>query len=228
MEQKLKDIQLILSGLMYSQDIEDIVFDNNGHKNCDTDKCQGKRVIDRYNSQVLNQNMNNLKQFGKKANLDNETFVIDDTKHFCIGWIKPRANDSVGYNIMTFYFKEIIIIETTQNCLQPIPPKYVAFRHCFKPDVLFFLKHFYKTQFTEKALEYVIQNPQYFKPNTMDTYVLIKKANDILVEIINQNITNKDNLDKILQKNSDLEIENQMLKNRIFQMELDKLSTKLG
>jgi hypothetical protein len=219
MEIKLKEIQVILNGLMYSRDIEDIVFDNNRQKNTDPNKCHGKRVIDGYNAQALHENQINQEQISRKLVREKEIFTLDDTKHFCIGVIKPRDTNNVGYNIMTFYFKYIIIIETTQNCIKPEPPKYLGFRHYFTPDILLFLKHFHKTEFNQNAMAYVQQNPHYFKHHTMDTYNLIKKANDILTEIKQQYILEVDNGELCKQQLLELVDENQNLKNRIIELE---------
>jgi hypothetical protein len=222
MEQQLKDIKLIISGLIYQRDIEDIVFDNNGHKNNDPDKCHGKRVLDGYNSQAIVDNSNNLKKYGRKTGLDKEIFTIDNTKHFCIGWIKPKDNNNVGYNVMTYYYKEIIIMETTQNCVNPNPPTYKGFRHYFTPDVLLFLKHFHKTQNTDNAMTYIRQNPHYFKHHTTNTYALVLKAHNTIEEIIHQNKRNMDNTYKLTHKLLVLELENKVLKNKISEMETEK------
>jgi hypothetical protein len=227
MEHKLKEIQLILSGLMYNRDIEDIVFDNNKQKNTDPNKCHGKRVLEGYNAQALHENQINFEQISRKIAREKEIFALDDTKHFCIGVIKPRDANNVGYNIMTFYFKEIIIIETTQNCINPDPPKYVGFRHYFTADILLFLKHFHKTEFTHNAMAYVRQNPHYFKHHTMDTYTLIKKANHTLQEIKQQYILEIENGEICKQTLLELEIENQNLKNRIIELEKNCVSNEL-
>jgi hypothetical protein len=219
MEHKIKEIQLILRGLMYIRDIDDIVFDNNKDKNTDPNKCHGKRVLDGYNAQALHENQINSEKIARKITIEKEIFTLDDTKHFCIGVIKPRDTNNVGLNIMTFYFKEIIIIETTQNCLHPDPPKYVGFRHYFTPDILLFLKHFHKTEFTQNAMTYVRQNPHYFKHHTMDTYTLIKKANDTLQEINEQYTLEIENGEICKQLLLELEIENQNLKTKIVEME---------
>ena len=223
MEQQLKDIKLILSGLMYQRDIEDIVFDNNRQKNTDPNKCNGKRVIDSYNSQTLNENMNNFKHFGRKSGLDKETFQVGNTKHFCIGWMKPGDNNNAGYNVMTYYFKEIIIMETTQHCLNPNPPIYKGFRHYFTPDILLFLKHFHKTQNTDDAMAYIRQNPHYFKHHTTDAYASVLKAHNIVEEIVHQNKINMDNTYKLTHKILVLELNNKILKDKILEMELEKL-----
>lgn len=212
MEQNLKDIKLILIGLKYTRDIEDVVFDNNGQKYSDPNKCLGKKVINGYNASALTWNEEQIRQFGRKTGLEKEIFTLDDTRHFCIGWIKPRDNISSGYNVMTFYFKEFIIMETTQNCLNPNPPKYDGFRHYFTPDILLFLKHFNKTQLTLTAMNYVRQNPHYFKHHTMDMIALIDRANDTLEKIIDQNKINNQKLEL-------LEQENQNLKTKIVEME---------
>ena len=219
MEQRLKEIKLILSGLMYTRDIDDIVFDNNGQKYSDQNKCPGKRVINGYNASALTWNNDQIRPLGRKTGLEKEIFTVDDTKHFCIGVIKPRNANNVGYNIMTFYFKEFIIMETTQNCLNPDPAKYVGFRHYFTADILLFLKHFHRTECTERAMGYARQNPHYFKHHTMDTYTLIKKANDTLQEIKQQYILEIENGELCIQRLLELEIENENLKTKIVEME---------
>ena len=131
---------------------------------------------------------------------------------------------------MTFYYKEIIIIETTQNCINSNPPIYKGFRHYFTPDILLFLKHFHRTECTEIAMSYVRQNPHYFKHHTMNTHTLIKNIYDKIEEIdifyMAKLKKKKETIKSLRQielelkdRTFQLEIENQNLKTKIVEME---------
>ena len=219
MVDKLKNIQKILTGFTYTRDIEDIVFDNNGQKYTDPNKCAGKRVIDGYNSQTVTANNNNFKYFGRTSGLDKEIFNITDTKYFSLGYYRSQDNNSTGVTITTYYFKEIIIIEEQQVCLRPNPPQYRGFRHYFTPDILLFLKHFHRPERTEQGIDYVRQNPHYFKHHTVDSIEIFKKANETIKEIVEEHNTKLEYYEQLEKKVKDLENEKELLQQTIKEME---------
>lgn len=223
MEDKLKELKQKLSGLLYSRDIEDIVFDNNGIKYYDSKKCNGRRVIDAYNSEAKSWNA-----IYSGPNRGPAKLIVDiiDTKHFSLSYSRPPDNNRCGIFITVFYFKEIIIIEEQQVCVSPNLPKYSAMRHYFTPDILLFLKHFHKPENTERAIGYMRQNPHYFKHYTTDTPAIIKNIYDTVGEMLVSNNTIQDTIKSLEQKiieletqNQTLQIANQTLQNKINEME---------
>ena len=68
------------------------------------------------------------------------------------------------------------VIEEQQVCLRPNPLQYRGFRHYFTPDILLFLKYFHRPERTEQGIDYVRQNPHYFKHHTVDSIEIFKKA----------------------------------------------------
>lgn len=203
MDNHLKQLKFIINGLLYSRDIENIVFDNNSIINNDRNKCNGKRVIDAYNIQAKEHNHNNFK-FLRNKNLDKEIFNITDTNYFTLTYFRSPTNNESGIQITTYYFKEIIISEEIQLSINPNPPKYSGVRHYFTPDILLFLKHFNKSENTINAMNYVKQYPHYFKYHTTDINAIIKKTKDIIEELIFQNTTNIDKLKKLERKIKEL------------------------
>ena len=200
MEDKLKELKLKLSGLLYSRDIEDIVFDKGG-VGCP------RYIIDMY--------MHNA----SGAYVCAKSFDINDTKHFTLSYSRPPDNNRYGISISVYYFREIIIIEEQQQ--RPIPdhPKYSSMRHYFTPDILLFLKHFHKPECTESAMGYVRQNPHYFKHHTTDTGAIIKYIYDTVEEIVVFNNAANATIKSLELENLELEQENQNLKAKIIEME---------
>ena len=216
MQQNLIDIKLTLSELASYIDIEDIVFNYDGQPQF---KSRGKIIIDNYNNTARYEN-DHLKYTPRK-----EIFDVSDTKHFSITWCSHEMNNHDRVSITTYYFKEIIIIETTRNVQHSSnTPKYQGFRHNFTPYTLLFLKHFHQSNKTQEGLEYIKRNPHYFKYCNLDTVALIKKAHDTVDEIIQQHKNNTDSIELLTRNNLELELENKILKNKIAEMELDKSS----
>jgi hypothetical protein len=225
MQDKLKELKIKLSGLLYSRDIEDIVFDNGGSKKYqDPKKCIGRRIIDSYNVRANTWNNDQLKYFGRKTGLEKEIYDISDTRYFTTSYNHTPSNDTHRY-ITVYYFKEIIIIENVTGSLNP-SYQYTGFRHYFTPDILLFLKHFNKAERIEQGMDFIRQNPHYFKHHTTDTHAIIKNIYDTIEEI---SIFNKENYDikkSLEQRNLELEIENQNLKTKILELEKDKLDNE--
>ncbi len=226
MEDRLKELKIKLSGLLYSRDIEDLVFDNASKERFyDPKKCVGRRVIDSYNIQAGTWNNDQFKHFGRKTHLDKEIYDISDTRHFTTGWSHTPLNDT-HRRITVYYFKEIIIIENVTGSLNP-SYEYTGFRHYFTPDILLFLKHFNRAENTERGMNYIKQYPHYFKHHTTDTHAIITNIYDTIEEILIFNKENNDTKKNLEQKNLELEIEIQNLKKKVLELETDKLNNEV-
>jgi hypothetical protein len=203
MDKMLQNIQKLLKGYTYSRDIEDIVFDYNGHNNFDKKDCPGKHLIERYNEyavQINNRAMSNG-SFSNSTKLE-QILLTTDTRYFSITYTTTT----------TYYFKEFIIIHSNS-------PTYKLLRHYFTPDVLLFLKHFHRSENTEKGMTYIKQNPHYFKHHTVDSIEIFRKVNNTIQEIIDENIKKSEYYEQLKNKIEDLEIENQKLRKRISEIE---------
>ena len=220
MDEKLQSLKKLVSSFTLARDIEDVVFDYNGQKNINQNNCPGKRVINSYNSQVIQENIDNYKHFGRKTGLDKEIFTLIDSRYFSIQSTNT-INGSLPQLITTYYFKEVIIIEIITNCLsrQPNPPKYNGFRHYFTPDILLFLKYFYQSDKIERGMDYVRQNPHYFKHHTLDTIEIFRKVSETIDEMIEENKTKLNYYNQLEEKLTQLELQNVTLQIKINELE---------
>ena len=220
MDQKLQNLKKLVGGFTLTRDIEDIVFDYNGQKQRNPNDCPGKRIISYYNSQATTENIHNFNHFGRKTGLEKDIFELKDTRCF---WISSTIsiNGSSPESITTYYFKELIIIETITNCnsCRPNPPKYNGFRHYFTPDILLFLKHFHQSDKTERGMNYIRQNPHYFKHHTVDSIDIFKRVSETINELIEENKTKLNYYSQLEQKIIQLELENRTLQSRITELE---------
>jgi hypothetical protein len=219
-EEQLRTLKKLVSSFTLARDIEDVVFDYNGQKPRHPNDCLGRRVIDFYNTQVITENINNYKHFGRKTGLEKETFELTDTKYFSINSTNS-FNGSSPESITTYYFKNVIIIEiiTNANSFRPNPPTYKGFRHYFTPDILLFLKYFHQNDKTERAMEYIKQNPHYFKHHTVDSIEIFRKVNETINEMIEENRTKSEYLSNLEKNIIELKQQNQTLQNKITEME---------
>jgi len=209
----LQNLKKLLTTFTLSRDIEDIVFDYNGQKLRNPNDCRGKLIINQYNTSAKRENL------GLQKGLEKEIFEITDTRYFSISSTK---NIYGSYDsITTYYFKEVIIIETITNCRhwQPNPPKYKGFRHYFTPDILLFLKHFHQSDKTECGMDYIRQNPHYFKHHTVDSIEIFRKASETINEIIEENKIKLDYYSNLEKNIIELEQQNQTLQNKITELE---------
>jgi len=215
----LQNLKKLLTTFTLSRDIEDIVFDYNGQKLRNPNDCHGKQIITNYNTQARTENINSFNYFRRKTCLEKEIFEITDTRYFSISSTK---NIYGSYDsITTYYFKEVIIIETITNCRhwQPNPPNYKGFRHYFTPDILLFLKHFHQSDKTECGMDYIRQNPHYFKHHTVDSIEIFRKASETINEIIEENKIKLDYYSNLEKNIIELEQQNQTLQNKITELE---------
>lgn len=220
MDEKLQSLKKLVSSFTLTRDIEDVVFDYNGQKNINQNNCPGKRVINSYNSQVIQENIDNYKISGRKTGLEKEIFELTNTRYFSIS-SRNSFNGSLPQLITTYYFKEIIIIETIGNCnhWQPNPPTYKGFRHYFTPDILLFLKHFYQSDKTDSGMNYVKQYPHYFKHHTLDTIEIFRKVSETIDEMIEENKTKLNYYNQLEEKLIQLELKNVTLQIKINELE---------
>lgn len=220
MDEKLHSLKKLITSFTLTRDIEDVVFDYNGQKYINKNNCPGKRIIDEYNTSARQDNDHNYKIFGRKTGLEKEIFELTNTRYFSIN-SRNSINGSTPQSITTYYFKDVIIIQTIGNCnhWQPSPPQYKGFRHFFTPDILLFLKYFHQNNITESAIVYVRQNPHYFKHHTVDSIEIFRKVSDTVNEIIEENKIKLDYYSNLEQKIIELEQQNQTLQNKITEME---------
>jgi len=220
MVEKLQSIQKLLKGFTYTRDIEDVVFDYNGQKEV-PHNCPGKRIIEEYNGFASKENTYSYNKCNQKE------LINMPTNRKCF-WTNGYINPTHSYpdGITAYYFKEFMIIKTepSNQGSQFCPPaKYKFIRHYFTPDVLLVIKRFSRIENHEDAMNYIRQNPHYFKHHTVDSIEIFNKANETMKEIIEDHKTNLEYFSQLEQKVKDLENEKELLQKKISEMEENAL-----
>jgi hypothetical protein len=217
MDEKLQSLKKLVSSFTLTRDIEDVVFDYNGQKGVYPHNCPGKCIIQEYNEFATRENTYSYNKCNQKQ-------LINMPPNTICFWINGYINPTHSYpdSITSYYFKEFMIIKTqlsSQGHWVCRPATYKFIRHYFTPDILLVIKRFSRIENHEDAMNYIRQNPHYFKHHTVDSIEIFKKANEIIKEIIEELNTKLEYFSQLEQKVKDLEEQNQTLQNIINNME---------